>query len=633
MGEALNLAIMLTLKDAASGALSSIKEKLGGVGTVAAGLAGAAVGGAIALGKALWDAGKAAAEEEVGVARLGAAVTASGADWGNAQTAIEAYLASEANRVALDDGVGRDALTRLTTATGDYKQAMDLLPLAIDLAAAKQIPLATAAELVGKVAEGNTGVLGRYGIVLGEGATATEALTAMQQKFGGQGEAFAGTFEGQQQRMGIAMGNLKETIGTLVLPIMTRLAEGAADLATRALPYIEAGITKVQPFFTWLGGFVQGTVDVLVNLAQQAIPWVQGALAAVQPFFENVWAVIQTGIGWLQNLVGSLGGAEDSLGGVGAIVDRLGTLWDVIWSRMQVVFAPIIADMTRLLKNISADAQTFFLDKFAFIKDWFQDNMPLIQEVVATVMGGIRAALTAIGAFWESHGQAVMGIVSQVWQNIKATIGMAINVVLGVIKAVMQAITGDWSGAWNTIKGVLTGIWDTMKRILTETLNAVLRLFGTSLSEVLDSVVAFGSRVLAAIKAPFQTAYDWLVGLWNDIKNFILHIFDGVHIPTPHFSLTTEDRNILGINVPVPKINIDWYGAGLDAVFRGPTIIGVGESGAERVTVTPLRGGGSGGGGSGATYNLTYVDQRNGGGAPDLLGIARRLEWQARMGL
>lgn len=604
MGEALNLAIMLTLKDAASGALSSIKQKLGGVGTVAAGLAGAAVSGAVALGKALWDAGKAAAEEEVGVARLGAAVTASGADWGAAQTAIESYLAAQQARVALDDGEGRDALTRLTTTTGNYKQAMDLLPLAIDLAAAKQIPLATAAELVGKVAEGNTGVLSRYGIVLGEGASATDALAAMQQKFAGQGEAFAGTFEGQQQRMGIALGNLKETIGAAVLPIFTKLAEGAADLATRALPWIETGITKVQPFFTWLG-------DTVNTISSYVSSFIGG---------------IQTGSG------------------------QFGDAMTVIQNVANVVLP--------FVKGLIGEATAFFSEKFGFIKGWIDSNMPLIQQTIDTVLNGIRAA-------WEFIWPLLSSVLSGAWENIKTTVSVAINTVLGIIKAVMQAINGDWEGAWKTIKGVFEGYWTGIKTLFTNTLNTILGLFGTNLdsilskvltwvdnvrtsvttfftslpgkftgwlSGVLGSVATFGAAALAAIKQPFQDAYDWLVGLWGNIRDFITHIFDNIHIPTPHFSLRTETQNILGIDVPVPKINIDWYGSGLDAVFSRPTIIGVGESGAERVTVTPLRSGRADAAG-GATYNLTYVDQRQGGGAPDLLGIARRLEWQARMGL
>ncbi len=604
MGEALNLAILLTLKDAASAGLSSIGSKLGGVGKVAAGLAGAAVAGVGALGAALWDAGKAAAEEEVGVARLGAAVTASGADWATAQAGIESYLAAQTARVALDDGEGRDALTRLTTTTGDYKKAMDLLPLAIDLAAAKQIPLATAAELVGKVAEGNTGVLSRYGIVLGEGATATDALAAMQQKFAGQGEAFAGTFEGQQQRMGIALGNLKETIGGLVLPIMTKLAEGAADLATRALPSIEAGITKVQPFFTWLGD----TINVIA--------------------------------GYVSSFIGGVRTGSGQFGEAMTIIQNVANA--------------VLPFVRELIGQVTA----FFAEKFGFIKGWIDSNMPLIQQTIDTVLNAIRAA-------WEFIWPLLQTILEGVWNNMKIVVDGAINAVLSIIKAVMQAINGDWSGAWDTIKGYFVSIWDTIKQLLTNTLNTILGLFGTDLDTmlgkvrtwvgnvdtsittfftslpgkftgwlngVIGSIETFAGKAVSAIESPFQTAYDWLTGLWGQIKDFIAHIFDGVHIPTPHFSLRTETQNILGIDVPVPKINVDWYGSGLDAVFANPTLIGVGESGAERVTVTPLRGSG-GSASSGATYNLTYVDQRPGGGAADLLGVARRLEWQARMGL
>lgn len=50
-----------------------------------------------------------------------------------------------------------------------------------------------APEIVGKAAEGNIGALARYGIMLKEGATATEAFATLQQKFGGQSEAFANT--------------------------------------------------------------------------------------------------------------------------------------------------------------------------------------------------------------------------------------------------------------------------------------------------------------------------------------------------------------------------------------------------------------------------------------------------------
>jgi len=103
---ALNL--ILKLKDEASEKLGGMKDKLGGVKMAALGIAGAAVAGIGALTAGLISAGNAAAEEEVGIQRLAAAVTASGGDWDTASAAIENYLTKELARTALDDGEGRE---------------------------------------------------------------------------------------------------------------------------------------------------------------------------------------------------------------------------------------------------------------------------------------------------------------------------------------------------------------------------------------------------------------------------------------------------------------------------------------------------------------------------------------------
>jgi hypothetical protein len=78
---------------------------------------------------------------------------------------------------------------------------------------------------------------------------------------------------------------------------------------------------------------------------------------------------------------------------------------------------------------------------------------------------------------------------------------------------------------------------------------------------------------------------------------------------------------------------VQWYGQGLDAIFSAPTIIGVGEAGPERVTVTPLgRGGGEGGGGeTHYHYDLNYVAQRREPGHQDAATTMRELELYARL--
>lgn len=243
--QSLQIAIKATGGPAAAAAFSQVAKTVEGLGktTEQAGksilglspkaLALGGAGAALAIGagtvKMLSDAARAAAQEQVELARLGAAVRNTGADWDVASGAISRYIGEQQRRVALDDGEARDSLASLTAITGDYTRAMDLLPLAMDVAQAKQISLASAAELVGRVARGNISMLTRYGIVLKEGATAAEALAQLQTMYGGQAEAYAATLEGQQRMAEIAIGNLQQTVGGAMLPALTRVNKAIVD--------------------------------------------------------------------------------------------------------------------------------------------------------------------------------------------------------------------------------------------------------------------------------------------------------------------------------------------------------------------------------------------------------------------
>lgn len=112
-------------------------------------------------------------------------------------------------QLGIDDEKAAQALQALTETTHSAETALDLLGLAEDIAAAKNMDLVTAAELVGKVHEGNVGILKRYGIVVQEGASAEEALAQIQQQVAGQAEAHATTID----RLKVEYGNLQEKVG------------------------------------------------------------------------------------------------------------------------------------------------------------------------------------------------------------------------------------------------------------------------------------------------------------------------------------------------------------------------------------------------------------------------------------
>lgn len=293
---------------------------------VSTGAKAALIGGAAAIvgvGAALLDATNAAAEEEVGVARLAATVKATKADWATAEKAIESYLAAETKRVALDDGKGRDAINALTLSTGSYEKALKRMPLVIDFARAKNMDLVAAAELFAKVEGGNVSILSRYGIELEKGASAEEAFAAIQAKTAGQGEAYANSLIGKQEKLNIQLGNVKETIGGFLLPYATKFMEKLGDMATDLLPKVEVAIakygpvavevfeTKLIPFLTtvwerlnndvlpvlkdvflWLGENIPKAIaiagEVFTTLKVNVLDPLVGAITAVWQGFQSV---------------------------------------------------------------------------------------------------------------------------------------------------------------------------------------------------------------------------------------------------------------------------------------------------------------------------------------------------------
>lgn len=627
---ALALALVMSLKDEASAQLEKVKGGLGGVKTAALAIGGAAVAGIGLLAAGLYDAAQAAGEEEVGIARLGAAVTATGADWTTASGAIETYIASQTARAALDDGVARDALSRLTTTTGDYKQAMDLLPLAMDLAAAKNMDLATASDIVGKVAMGNTGILSRYGIVLEEGATSTEALAEMQGRFAGQAEAFGNTYQGQTQKMDIALGNLKETIGAAVLPVLTQLAGVAADFAMRAIPLVEAALAQVGPIFQALFGWIR---DVAVPVLQAIVNYVIDNWPLIYSTIQPIMLAVQTVIG-------------------------------EVMAAIQAIFNAILPPLVAFWQEHGDQLLSIANTIWGYIRDTIGNLMDIIRGIIKTVT-------SLISGDWSGAWEGIKGIAEGVWNQIKLVVETAIKLVRQVLDLAWPLIKDAAKAAWESVKASTVEKWNAVKGTVSDKLGDIKENVNTSLNAVRDNVrdkfaavrdtardlwgkvkdaianvvrPLWGDvvgpaiqRVLDGWKDKFEKMRDATKGIVEAIKNFLNNL-KNFTIPMPHFKFQIRwiDPGFGLPNFPFPDVWFEWYKKGGQFIATGAQLIGVGENGPELVTVEPLGGtfGGGRRGGSGeqtTQYILNYTAVRPDSGELDAARAMRRLELMARL--
>lgn len=202
---------------------------------------GAALGSAtLALG----EFSRQAADDEAQQNRLQAAVEATGKGYEEYASAIDKAIKAGEEKAYADDAT-REALIRLNVVTGDTQRSLEQMGLVMDLARARGISLATAADIVGRVMGGNTAILTRYGLAVSEGATATEALAELQARVAGQSRAYADSTQGDIDRIKIAWDNLTESIG---------YHTGGMQELLMLLPGLTAGYTALSGAIGALGG-------------------------------------------------------------------------------------------------------------------------------------------------------------------------------------------------------------------------------------------------------------------------------------------------------------------------------------------------------------------------------------------
>jgi hypothetical protein len=243
----------------------------------------------------LGEAARAAAADEANTVKLRTAIENTGLAFDDVSAAIAARIKA-GQELAFSDDQTRDSLGALTQITGDVSRAMELNSLAMDLARAKGMDLTTASELIGKVSAGNTGILGRYGVVLGENATATEALAALQQKFGGQAEKYGTTTQASIDKVKDSVDEWVESIGASFGP-----AQGLIAL----LPGLQSGMTLAGAA---VGALLPRLGALKVTLLTSVIPAIGATILALGPILIPIaaigLAILALKIAWESNFLG-----------------------------------------------------------------------------------------------------------------------------------------------------------------------------------------------------------------------------------------------------------------------------------------------------------------------------------------
>jgi len=284
------LEIIVRAKDEASKTLQDVEKQVGLTTkqmAIAGGImvaAGTAITGALAL------TAKAAAEEEAGIVKLSTAMGNMGISYDGVRGSLEKWINTQQQKTAFADGQQRESLSSLITVTGNLTQAQNLLTIAMDLARWKDIDLGTATDILARVYAGNMGTLSRYGIVLKEGATATEALAEIQRLSAGQADAYGKSMKGQFELLQNNIDDLKEAIGAVLLPIFTPLIKNLNDVVQGIKAWTDAHPALMRAITVLVGA--TGIIALIGGITLLAKAFMLTLLPSLIAIVTALWAQV-----------------------------------------------------------------------------------------------------------------------------------------------------------------------------------------------------------------------------------------------------------------------------------------------------------------------------------------------------
>lgn len=294
-------------------------------------------------------------------------------------------------------------------------------------------------NLMGKVLQGQTGALKRVGITFTEAqeqvlkyGTEEERAAMLAQvitdNVGNMNKVMAETPEGKIQQMKNAFGDMAETIGATLAPVLADLANW---ISTNLMP-------KLQSLIAWFQGN---------PVAAKIIVAVAGILAVGGPLLILIGTLISS-IGSIMSILPLLAGPAGIVIGVIAAIIAIGIAlyqnWDLIKA------------------------------KALEIKDWIVEKWTALKE---GVVNAVNALKQGVSNAWN----AIKSTASSVWNGIKSTVSNIVNGIKSTVVSVFNAVKSSVTSIWNGIKTAIQHPIETAKNLVRNAINAIKSILSGSL--------------------------------------------------------------------------------------------------------------------------------------------------------
>jgi hypothetical protein len=492
-----NVVVSIRAVDEASSTMDKIRASLGvfggaigelgggfqSLGNVISGVAGAGVMGGLAAAtgevvRGLQDCFKAAKESEDVWNKLAGTVERSGAVWIDVKDKVEAFAFSAEKMSKFSDEQVAAALKTMMDYGMGLDEAMKSLATTMDLAAAKQIDLETAAKAVGRAFEGNASLLTRMGVEVtkskDDSVVFADAMTKLQEKFGGAAQKDLETYAGKQALVANAMDNLKEKIGGALIPVLSsfqgmmgNVVKGAdalvTDLAAAWKAFSE--IPEVKKIAESLSG---AWTDMQKGMSQVA----DELGKTLMPIFKELWTALGDVWKALSPVIDAFGEVWKAIVGVGKDGKEAYTIFNLLADVLKVTIVPAFSALVEGIKlvalgiKVMADAFKVGIETVLF---WIDK----LNEAFET----IKKAAQGVSDFFTNLWNGLTGQTKKGVSDVTDEIGKGTSQITNSFDDLQKKLVSEsiWPDMWGDMISQTTSGFD---EILSETARGVGRFQG-----------------------------------------------------------------------------------------------------------------------------------------------------------
>lgn len=422
-------------------------------------------------------------------------------------------------------GVDTATIDKLTASTQRYADETvydlaDIRNVTAQLAANgvdNYAKLAEAAGNLNAVAGGNASTFQSVGMVMtqtaGAGKLTTENFNQLADAIPGASGALqdamrsAGAFEGNfreaMEKGEISADEFFAAVQKLGLTDVAREAATSTSTFEGAFGNLEASVVGVgAAILTAIGPSVTGAISTLAS----GISSIPDSLSALTPLIAPIGPAFSAAFSGVAPQVMELAGTigpllipliEQVAGAVAGVAPIVASVASSLISRAQSIAAVVIPIATQIFS-------------------WFNENMPLIQSIMSTVMTGmaqsVQIAMTGISQIWNAVWPVLSAVATAVLAVIAAVVSGDMSGIEGIINSVLSTISGIWNSVWSSVSSFVSGKFGEI---------------ASSVSSGIDQVVGFVSGLPGKISGIFSDAGSWLLdagsriigGLLDGLKN------------------------------------------------------------------------------------------------------------------